>query len=163
MEAINKREKNMAFLKFAALFVVVIILVNLAVYFDFQVPKQEVNTLRAMNQKLSEQVDVQGKILSLADSVQTNFIKINQPDQLFRILEGKISNDIINLQQFANDSSFQGKIVKNMHTSYIDRLKDKKTLQDIKDIPIELQKVKEELKETKDALRDCKMDLKSGT
>jgi hypothetical protein len=160
MEAVNKREKGIAFLKFASLFLVVIILVTLAIYFDFQIPKQEIKVLRAMNEKLSQQVEVQEEILSIADSLHINFNRIDDPNQLFRVLEGKISKDINSLQDFANDSSFQGKIVKNIHASYFNWLRDKTVLQKNMDVPKELQKLKEELKEVQNDLRDCRLDTR---
>ncbi len=160
MKPINSKERKIAFIKFTGLFTVVVALVVIAVFCNFSIPSEEIKVLRNMNQRLTSQVALQEEIMRLSDSTQAEFVRIDQPDQLFKIVEGKISDNINGLQKFANDSSLQGKIVKNMHTTYIGWLKDKKALQENSDMPKELQKVKEELKETKEALRDCKNDAK---
>jgi len=144
MEPLNKKERTGFIFKFSASFIVGILIVLIPFYFLIQMPKYEHSSLSKDLTELQHQMVYQRDTFAVQiDSVKRMINKFDLPNPQVGVIAGDIEHYISTVQlHFINDTSWSGRMYKNIVKSYID-LKDAK-----------LGKIK-----TDKDLIDCKGDL----
>ena len=144
MEPLNKKERTGFIAKFSASFVVGILIVLIPFYFLIQMPKYEHSSLSKDLTELQQKMIYQRDTFAVQiDSVRRMINKIDLPNAQVGVIDGDIGHYISTVQlHFVNDTSWSGRMYKNIVKAYID-LKDAKT---------------GKIKSDKD-LNDCKIEL----
>ena len=170
MEPLNEKERTVGLIKFLALCLVLTILVVVAAYFPFQLPKKQIEILKQENAKLKSENSDKRAIVVLTDSINARMLRYeSEPNKGF--IETQINSDINKLALLAKgDSSadFRNLLV-DISQAYLLHMNDKKKMGDasswsgkIADKEKELADLKEQIKEVKHELDLCKIISASG-
>ena len=146
MEPLNKKERTGFIFKFSASFILGILIVLIPFYFLIQMPKYEHSNLSKNLSELQLQMIYQKDTFAVQiDSVKRMINKFDVPNPDVGLIDGEIGLYISKIQlHFINDTSWTGRMYKNVVKSYIDlkdakigKLKFEKNLNDCK---LELEK-----------------------
>lgn len=129
MEALNAKEKTIALLKFLGVFLVLIILIVLGVYYDYEMPGKQLKLLKAENESLRNSSRDQKLVLLTLDSLYFQLARYDkEPDQI--VLNNTIGKEISRLLDIATaDSTMNGKILGRTAQAFQLDFKDKQELQ----------------------------------
>ena len=147
MEPLNKKERKGFIFKFSASFIIGILMVMIPFYFLIQLPKYEHSNLSKNLTELEQQIYYQRDTLAIQiDSLKRLVNKFDLPNPQVGLIDGEIGQYISKIQlHFINDTSWTGRMYKNIVKSYID-------LKDAKMAKIKLEQ----------DLNDCKKDLEKA-
>ncbi|WP_296151303.1 type VI secretion system TssO [uncultured Flavobacterium sp.] len=81
MEVLNKQERVKAFWLFFAVFSITIVIIVFAIFFNFQLPKEENEHLRTENDLLKKEFEFQQQFSYKIDSAKQYIDSINAPGQ----------------------------------------------------------------------------------
>lgn len=128
MEPLNSQERTVALFKFLGLFLVTILLVCTALYFDWEMPNKQIQMLKEENARLSQGYNNTRSILVTMDSISNQLNRYaSEPNKGFA--EAQINQGLINLSKLNfGDSTDFGRIVRLSWQSYQTQLQDKKGL-----------------------------------
>ncbi len=167
MDPLNTQERNSAFMKFILIFVVTMVLVLIAAFFDVVVPRKENRDLIKQNRMLQDQMRAQEQILEKMDSIKVLLIKLDQPNADVTTLDASIASMIIQMQAYENDSTTLGRIMKSVNIAYTG-LKNEKlgalkkmgtSDEEIKDLEDKLENAEEDLKDCEKAKNDLLISI----
>src|SRR5882757_10755206 len=159
-QVLNSKERNEAFLKFLLFFVVTLILVILAIYFNFRLPVRE-------NKMLQDEIETQRQ----QDMNQTKFVAKMQEavilldslgkggpgtEQINLQLNGKLA-ELSGLQ--LKDNNIYGKMDKAIVEKFSDLQSLKRRLQTLQEKEDQISRMEAELNNTKTQLIQAQSDL----
>jgi hypothetical protein len=159
-QVLNSKERNEAFLKFLVFFVVTLILVILAIYFNFRLPVRE-------NKMLQDEIETQRQ----QDMNQTKFVAKMQEavvlldslrkggpnaDQVNLQLNGKLA-EMAGLQQ--KDNNLYGKMDKAIVEKFSDLQLSERNLLNLAEQQGKMNAMETELNNTKSQLVQAQADL----
>jgi len=159
-QVLNSKERNEAFLKFLIFFLVTLILVVLAIYFNFRLPVRE-------NKMLQDEIETQRQ----QDMLQTRFVAKMQEavilldslgkggpnaDQVNLQLSGKLA-EMAGLQQ--KDNNIYGKMDKAIVEKFSDLQLWKKNLLNLQEKADKISTLETDLNSTKSQLIQAQSDL----
>jgi len=147
MEPLNKKERTGFFIKFLAAFVLGILIILIPFYFLLRLPKIEDRLKNEDYRNMQAQMRYQREFFSVQiDSVKRMIDKIGLPNQDIDKLNADIGMLLSGLEKpFVNDTTWSGRMYKNVVKSYID-----------------LKKAKNDLVKSDKDLKDCKGDLEKA-
>ena len=155
-QVLNSQDRNQAFLKFLLFFIITVILIIVAIFFDYRMPIRE-------NRMLQDEVDVQrqretnqqkfvqklDEVLPLLDSIGTS----GANNEILKVqVSGKI-NDLSGLQE--NSNTVTGKMNKVIIEKLTELMNNKNQL-------MEMDTKVRKYDELQTELRDCKTNLKNA-
>lgn len=159
MEPLNGKERTSALLKFLGLFLVTVILVNVAIYFSLQMPEKQLALLKEENSRLKVETLNTGLWLTTVDSVRSQLERYNAEPNKIR-LELEINDRINALTKFGiKDSSKFGDILTRVANAYSENLVLKKNLLNSGDCSTKIAELEKEKAELKTDLKSCKDEL----
>ncbi len=122
MEPLNKKERSGFIFKFSAAFIVGILIIMIPFYFLIQLPKYEHSNLSKNLTELEKQIYYQRDTLAIQiDSLKRMVNKLDLPNPQVGLIDGEIGQYISKIQlNFINDTSWTGRMYKNIVKSYID-------------------------------------------
>ena len=147
MEPLNKKERTGFIFKFSASFIIGILIVLIPFYFLIQLPKYEHSSLSKNFAEVQQQMIYQKDTFAVQiDSVKRMINKFDAPNPDVGLIDGQIGLYVSQIQlHFINDTSWSGRMYKNIVKSYID----------LKDAKMAKIKIKKELD-------DCKTELEKA-
>ena len=159
-QVLNANDRNQAFLKFALFFVVTLILVIVAVYFDYRLPVRE-------NKMLQEEIDQQrqadfnqGKFVATLQDASVLLDSLDKPGtnatQINLQLVQKLG-DLNALQD--NDNSLYGKMDRIIVNKLLNLSDAKKMLQTQSENENKMSHMRSDLKDARDQLQQAQADL----
>ena len=158
MEPLNKKERTSFIIKFSASFIIGILIVLIPFYFILRLPVYEnalmTKELREMRILMQKQRDVYAVTI---DSVMRTVAKYDLANQDIEILNAHLATLISKMEEpFSNDTTWSGRMYKNIIKSFIDLKKAKndkiKSENELKDCKQDLEKAKEEAEKSKDTM-----------
>ncbi len=128
MSAEKNKDRLVDLLTFGGLFLLTIILVNAAIYYDYQSPKDDVTYLENTNARLKLQNKNLAEIVTIVDSCNARMVRYNALDDK-NFIEGsqrQAVNKFLTLGK--GDSSNFKRIILNLAFLYDNDLNEKKRL-----------------------------------
>jgi len=155
MKPKNTKERRSAFLKYLALFVVTMLAILFAVYFNFKVPSKENELLKNKVKAVEKEKVFQNKFSEKMTVIKNMLDSLDVPGQNVTYQNSLISDKLVDLQKFipSKDSTY----VYDMYSSIVDLYSE---LQAINGELRSLNSAKSTIEEYKDALDRCRSDLK---
>ena len=157
MKPKNSKERSNSFLKFLALFLVTIIFVILAVYFNYEIPSKENELLRDQAKVMEEDLKFQNTFYNEMEHIKGLIDSLNTPGQNNSYQNSLISTKLVELRKSipTEDETFR-------YDMYASIVKLHAELQDTKEELKSLQEAKSRIEEYKTALDKCQADLKQA-
>jgi len=159
-QVLNSKERNEAFLKFLVFFVVTLILVVVAVYFNFRLPvrenkmlQDEIETQRQQDMNQTKFVARMQEAIVLLDSLGKGGPNV---DQINLQLNGKLA-EIAGLQP--KDNNLYGKMDKAIVEKFSELQSAKRTLSALQEKADKISAMEAELNTTKSQLIQANADL----
>lgn len=161
MEPLNKKERNTAFWKFLAFFLVTVILVITAVFINFQVPLKENRLLRAEYEKLNQEMEFQSRFANEIHEVEGILDSINREGQNVMYLEQLASTKLAAMKESipANDSLRQREMYDYVIQALLSLQDNKRNLRSSNESRTLVNEYRENLERYKDALEQARRDL----
>jgi hypothetical protein len=156
MEPLNKKERAGFIFKFAAVFILGILVVLIPFYFIFRMPAYENSLMTKELRDMRDLMKKQKEVYAVAiDSVMTAFDRYDLAGQDVNVLDEKLARLIVNLEEpFRTDTSWSGRMYKNVARSFIDLKKAMdakiKSDSDLKECQQDMEKLKEEAAKPKE-------------
>ena len=161
-QVLNSRERNAAFLKFLLFFIITVILIVWAIFFDFRLPTKENRSLREkVNTQIQQEADqkkfvsLMNEAVSLLDSMDKN--NGSKIEQINAQLISKINNEMRALPESGNSMD------KAMNKTLIEKLDElrvkKKALQSLSDVQSKLDKLQTDLDNCNQKLQTANMTI----
>jgi Type VI secretion system, TssO len=134
---LNSKARNQAFTKFLVFFLLAVIMVCGAVYYDFEVPRKENRLLKEKSEQARTQMLAQEKFTNTLVQVKTMIDSIGKPGVNTIYLNQVVSSKLKDLtaEQFINDSSMQGRMNRAILDVYLDYNKVKADMVSMGDAP----------------------------
>jgi DNA repair ATPase RecN len=159
-QVLNSKERNEAFLKFLVFFLVTLILVVVAVYFNFRLPvrenkmlQDEIETQRQQDMNQTKFVARMQEAIVLLDSLGKGGPNV---DQINLQLNGKLA-EIAGLQP--KDNNLYGKMDKAIVEKFSELQSAKRTLSALQEKADKISAMEAELNTTKSQLIQANADL----
>jgi glutaredoxin 2 len=167
MEPLNSAERTTALLKFFGLFLVTVILVCVAMFFDVITPSTQIKNLKAENQRLTDLNAQSALKLIFIDSIQKNLDRYDIDTMRQTQIEIQINQCIVNLQTLtAGDSSVNSAITKDAAVISASFLNAKKRLKECANSSSIIATYKQQLAELQkkydDTYRDYALYMRSN-
>jgi|GEM_PF-6227413 len=169
MEPLNTQERNSALIKFIAFFVVAMVLVVSATFFDFLFGKKAQDARRVELIELRESADRMKRMVPFMDSLRVHIGRITEG---YSILKGETEarRYIDSLARFKNDLGISGELATRLDPLYLSFLersmneanakKNGETLgdlkNDVKELEGEIKDLEKEIKDKDDEIRRLK-------
>jgi hypothetical protein len=159
-QILNNQERTQAFLKFLLFFLLTIVLVVMAVFFNYRLPSKE-------NKLLSDEVDIQRqqetnqqKFITKMDEINLLMDSLEKHPNGFDQLSILIDSKIVELQVLGqNDNTAYGKMNKAIDNNLSKLLTDRKNLYPLLHDHDNITAVQEELKQCKTELATANASL----
>ncbi len=158
MKPKNIKERRSGFLKFILLFVVVVGTMMTAIFFNFRIPKKENELLRERSRNMEREMTFQKEFSTEMLSSKALLDSLDIPGQNMLYINSLLSKKLVDLQQSIprKDSTYRY----DMYTSIVETLVNLQKIKNelkslgnakgrIKEYRTELEKTRQELKETK--------------
>lgn len=155
MKPKNSKERRTAFLKFLALFVVTMLTIVSAVYFNYKIPNKENALLKNQVKLVEKEMEFQSKFNKEMTEIKSMLDSLDVPGQNISYQNSLISNRLVDLQKTipTKDSTINYDMYSNIVKMYVE-------LQDTKGELLSLDDAKNTIEEYKVALDRCQRDLK---
>jgi len=161
MEVLNKKERLSSFLLFLFLFLLTIGIILAAVFFDFQIPKKELKTLRGENTELRNEYAFQKKFSGKLEETKifTDLLDVDGED--FYYNHQLANNSMIEMQKMipAGDTLRGNNMYDNMVLTYRDLIDSKRTINVLDANKEELEKLRQQVEVYSKELEIVKRDL----
>lgn len=163
MEPLNQQERKKAFWKFLAFFIVSMLFIVGAVYFNFEIPEQREGVLRDKYELLSNEFKFQEEFGKKFKQVSITLDSINVEGQNDMYLSQKASNKLANMQEMVSntDTLKQRVMYTNMIQVLLDLNRAKKKLRNLEVSPEVIKQYKQRIQEYKKALEDAKKRMRN--
>lgn len=159
-QLLNAKERSKAFWKFLFFFLIAVLLIITALYFDFRVPEKENKILRRENTRYQTQIIAQERFVQSMDEAKFILDSLEQPDAnvayLNQVLSGKL-RELTELQY--KDSSVYSRTNKTVLVVFLKLQDAQNKLVNLKDAPRQLADYKSRLDQTQRDLDQCRRDL----
>ncbi len=158
MEPLNKKERTSFLLKFSAAFIIGILIVLIPFYFILSWPEIENDIMTKDFRNMQIQMKYQKDVFAVQiDSVMMIVNKYDIANQDVDKLNADLGNLLSEMEKpFVNDTSWSGRMYKNIVKSFIDLKKAKndkiKSENELKDCKQDLEKAKEAADKSKDTM-----------
>ena len=158
MEPLNKKERTGFIFKFSAVFIIGILIVLIPFYFTLRLPEYENAIMTKDCMEMKKHLDNERTVFAIQiDSLKRMLNKYDLPNQDIEILNAQLATVLNKMQEpYINDTSWSGRMYKNIVTSFIELKKAKndkiKSENELKNCKQELDKAKEEAKKSKDTM-----------
>jgi len=161
MKPKNSKERRSAFLKFLALFVVTVLAILFAVYFNFKVPNKENSLLKAEVKSVESEMEFQKNFSKEMESIKHMIDSLDVPGQNLPYENSLISTKLVDLQKTipTKDSTFRYDMYNNIIATYVDLQKSEGELISLNDAKNTIEKYKIELEKCRTELTQTKRDL----
>ena len=157
MKAKNTKERRKSFFKFLLLFLLTIVSILVATYFNFKIPKEENNILKSKVVKVEQEMKFQKNFYREMVNVKNMIDSLDVPGQNFSYQKELISQKLVTLKKTipTKDSTYRYDMYSDIVNLYIELQNEKTDLHKLVD-------VKSTIEEYKDALDKCREDLKQS-
>ena len=157
MKPKNSKERRSAFFKFLGLFLVTMLTLLVAVYFNFKVPNKENALLKTQVKAVEKEMTFQNDFSAEMESIKSMIDSLDVPGQNVPYQNSKISEKLVSLQKTipTKDSTFRYDMYSNIVAAYADLQQSEGELIDLKD-------AKNTIEDYKEALEKCRNDLKQA-
>jgi hypothetical protein len=158
MEPLNKKERTSFIIKFSASFIIGILIVLIPFYFILRLPVYENAIMTKDFRNMQIQMKYQKDVFAIQiDSVKSMVNKYDLPNQDIDKLNADLGILLSEMEKpFVNDTTWSGRMYKNIVKSFIDLKKAKndkiKSENELKDCKLDLEKAKEEAEKNKDTM-----------
>ena len=156
MKPLNAKERTIGLLKFAVLFLLTVVLVVFAVFFNFAlVPKAEMEGYKSQIASLNAKVETDNKLVSQVTDLNNNLLQYqNNPSNT--IASSAVGNGITALSDIAKKDSisFTGKLSGQILTGYTTAVSAISKGQSSGNVSDDLKKMKDDLKACQDDVKD---------
>lgn len=161
MEVLNRRERLISFLIFLLLFSITVIIINIAVYFDYHLPWRENAELRKENQIMRKEFDFQKNFSRQLKEVRTYTDSLNASGQDFYYNQQKALSIIINMQQSlpAKDTLVRDDMYDNIIIMSKQLIDTKKIISTLLESKKEIDKLTQQIEVYKQELEKVRGDL----
>ncbi|MFN0030914.1 MAG: type VI secretion system TssO [Flavobacteriales bacterium] len=160
MDPLNAQERSTAFMKFLSVFVVTLLIALVAAFIAMQIPKKEKADLAKQKEQLERELRTQGIIKIKMDSIEHWLIELDAKNASVNMLDTKISNMIVEMEAYQNDSSNFGKIMFKANEAYTALKNEKMSMHRNNDQTNEtIGILKESIKLLKEQLKTCEEAL----
>ncbi|AEH02121.1 type VI secretion system transmembrane protein TssO [Lacinutrix sp. 5H-3-7-4] len=157
MKPKNSKERRSAFFKFLALFVITMLAILFAVYFNFKVPNQENTLLKAQVKSVEKEMEFQNNFSKEMSEIKRMIDSLDVPGQNLPYQNSKISEKLVELQKTipTKDSTFRYDMYSNIVATYVNLQQSEGELIDLND-------AKSTIEEYQTALEKCRNELKQA-
>jgi hypothetical protein len=158
MEPLNKKERTKFIIRFSASFIIGILIILIPFYFLIKLPSYENAIQNQDYRNMQKQMNYQKEYFAVQiDSVKRMVNRYNIANQDIEKLNDQLASYLNKMAEpFINDTSWSGRMYKNISNLFFDlknAKKDKiKSEKDLKDCKQDLDKAKEEAKKSKDTM-----------
>lgn len=155
MKPKNSKERQSAFLKFLLLFLVTVLTIVFAIYFNYKVPNKENDLLKTQIKSVEKEMEFQNNFSDEMTAIKSMIDSLDIPGQNISYHNLLIGTKIAELQKNipSKDSTYRYDMYSNIVNLYVE-------LQDIKGELRSLNDAKSTIEEYKEALDRCRADLK---
>lgn len=163
MKPKNSKERRTSFLKFLGLFIATVAMILLAVYFNFKVPTKENNLLREQSKLIEKEMEFQGNFFEEMQTVKRMIDSLEVPGAQINYESKLISSKLVEMQQSIPiaDSTH----LYDMHTTivdlYVEMMENKEKLRSLSDAEGTIEEYKDALKQCRDDLKQAERELRS--
>lgn len=157
MKPKNSKERRSAFFKFLALFVITMLAILFAVYFNFKVPNKENAILKADAKAIEKEMEFQNNFSEQMMAIKGMIDSLDIPGQNVSYQNSQISRKLVDLQEAipTKDSTYRYDMYTNIVNTY-------SALQLSEGELIKLNDAKSTIEDYKIALEKCQRDLKES-
>jgi len=161
MEPLNSQERLSAFAKFLVAFLITVIIIVMAVFFDYRVPVAQNKQLIEQNAALQQSSKLAQDALYKMDSLNNYFAKFS-PDSLnFLLISNSIVQQITALQQMSKQDTVSpvGKMLGRAATAYNDHYNTKQVLKTFGDDKKQIDQLKSDRDDYRQKYTECSQEL----
>jgi len=161
MKPKNSKERRSAFFKFLGLFVVTMLAILFAVYFNFKVPNQENTLLKAQVKAVEKEMVFQTSFSEEMDKIKGMIDSLSVPGQNISYENSKISERLVDLQKTipTKDSTFRYDMYSNIVATYANLQQSQVKLIDLRDAQQKIDEYRIALEKYKNDLKQAERDL----
>lgn len=155
MKPKNSKERQTAFLKYLLLFLVTVLTIVFAIYFNYKVPNKENDLLKTQIKSVEKEMEFQNNFSDEMRAVKSMIDSLDIPGQNISYQNSLVSAKLVELQKTipSKDSTYRYDMYTNIVNIYVE-------LQDTKGELRSLNDAKSTIDEYKEALDRCRADLK---
>jgi len=159
-QVLNARERNQAFWKFLAFFLLSTLMVVGAIYFDTRIPAKDNEMLREEVARYRTQAQAQEKFVKNMDDAKALIDSLKKPDSNKEYLNQQIAVRINSLAELKyTDSSMSSRLNKNVIDIFLRYQEATNQLVKIGNMPAELNSYKTQLAEKENVYQQALRDL----
>ncbi|WP_299888143.1 type VI secretion system transmembrane protein TssO [uncultured Lacinutrix sp.] len=161
MKPKNSKERRSAFFKFLALFVITMLAILFAVYFNFKVPNKENDLLKAQVKAVEKEMEFQKNFSEQMETIKGMIDSLDVPGQNLPHENSKISNKLVELQKSipTKDSTFRYDMYTNIVNTFSNLQQSEIELIDLNDAKNTIEEYKMALEKSNNELDQVKRDL----
>lgn len=161
MQALNKRERNIALFRFLLLFVITTGIVVTAVYFDFRVPLAENKLLKRQGERSQKELAFQSEFSGRVAEVKTTIDSINNTGSNVFYLDQLISNKLAVIKESipVKDSLTQRRLYDYVIHNLLSLQEAKRELRTLKDAELAMQSMRDNIEKYKSELEQTRREV----
>ncbi len=125
MKPKNEKEINNAFFQFLMLFLLTVVIVVIAVFFDYGFNWKDYGRVREQFKEVSGVLNNKNSLISSIDSINGGIAKYDAPGAVPALIESDISNKLTDLKQSAGTDSVSKKFNNSLYRTFSMLLKSK--------------------------------------
>ncbi len=155
MKPKNSKERQIAFLKFLLLFLVTVLTIVFAIYFNYKVPNKENALLKDQVKSVEKEMEFQSNFSDEMTAIKSMIDSLDIPGQNISYQNSLIGGKLAELQKKipSKDSTYRYDMYTNIVNLYVE-------LHETKGELLSLNDAKSTIEEYKEALDRCRADLK---
>ena len=151
---LNARERSIAFWKFLLFFLIAVVAILLAVFFNYQVPRKENVYLKQVTADYKDHMTSEQRFTALIEEANGKLDSLDQAGVDVHFLNGQIGTTLGKIDN--TDLSKEDKMFLNIILKYHEA---KKKLIELKDASDKYEKLKNDYNQSQNELRDTKTNL----
>jgi len=125
MKPKNDKEINNAFFQFLMLFLLTVVIVVIAVFFDYGFNWKDYSTVKEQFREVSGVLNNKNLLIAKIDSINFGLSKYDSPGAVPALIEADISNKLTDLKQTASSDSVSIKLNNSIYRAFSMLLKSK--------------------------------------
>jgi len=152
MKPKNTKERRNSFLKFSLLFLVTVITIMVAVFFNFKVPTKENEILKEQSKSIKKEMQFQNSFSDEMVNVKSLLDSLDTPGTNTTYINSLISKKLVDLQDLipTKDSTYKYNMYTRIVSLHVEIQEAKSRLRGLKDTESTIQEYKETLEKCKD-------------
>ena len=160
LQILNSKERNQAFLKFLLFFVITVLLVVFAIFFDFKMPLRENKMLYSEIATTREQESAQETFLGNLEEAVMLLDSLDDPETNFAQVNIRLSNTLNNMADMETDFSTANKKINKILVHQLGELqKNTEKIRNLKAIEQSLPQLKADLADCRNESTRLKAEL----